>query len=156
MEKPPSADKALKILALVCIIALTCVTLACIETKRNSQTRPVQEIITVRNQAVTLNNQNYNISYSIKAQQSTIIDKILVKSSNATDPSVNTEVNGATVYINGTAVNIANPLDYRIDSGNNLQVNVIIPCTKAFSNETSISVFSLNPYSCNYVKTMLP
>jgi len=156
MEKPPSADKALKILALVGLIALTCVILACMETNRNSQMRPVQEIITVGNQGVRVNNQDYNISYSINAQQSATIDKILVKSSNSTDPSANTEVRGATVYINGTAVNIANPLDYRIDSGNNLQVNVIIPCTKAFSNETSILVFSLNPYSCNYVKTMLP
>ncbi len=156
MEKPPSADRVLKILALVGLIALTCVILACMEANRNSRTRPVPEIISVRNQGVTVSNGDYNISYSINARQSTTIDKILVKSSNVTDPSMTTEVSGATVYINGTDVNIANPLDYRIDSGNNLQVNVIIPCPKAFSNEISISIFSLNPYTLYYVKTMLP
>jgi hypothetical protein len=155
MEKPHSADKVLKIVTFVALIASASLMLACIETNPHSTMRPVPPIIDVRNQGVTVSDGNYNISYSIKAQQSTTIDKILIKPRNISDPSSGTEVKETMVFINGTKMNTEKQLGYDLDSGSFLEVNAIIPCAKVLSNETSITIVSLEPYSYNYATTIL-
>jgi hypothetical protein len=155
MEKPHSADKVLKIVTFVALIASASLMLACIETNPHSTMRPVPPIIDVSNQGVTVSDGNYNISYSIKAQQSTTIDKILIKPRNISDPSSGTEVKETMVFINGTKMNTEKQLGYDLDSGSILEVNAIIPCAKVLSNETSITIVSLEPYSYNYATTIL-
>ena len=146
MEKPRSLDKALKITAAVIIMAFAILILACIENNLHSTMRPVPPFIDVSNQGVTVSDGNYNISYSIKAHQSTTIDKILVKSRNISDPSSCIEVKETMVL---------EKIGYDLDSGSIIEVNAIIPCAKVLSNETSITIVSLEPYSYNYLTTIL-
>jgi hypothetical protein len=155
MEKPHYADKTVKISAIVIAIVLASIMFACIETNLHSTIRPVPEVIQVTNQGITVIDGNYNISYSIKAQQSTTIDKILVNPRNITGTSSNTEVNKPAIFVNGIKVDMAKPLGYNLDSGNILQVNAIIPCAQVLSNEASITVVSLEPYCYYYAITML-
>jgi hypothetical protein len=101
-----------------------------------------QESFDIENSSVTINNGNYNISYSVYAIRPITIDKIRINPCNITIPSANSENSGVTIYINSNLINIANPLDYHVNSKNSLQVNVIIPMTVVNSNETSIAIFT--------------
>ena len=105
-------------------------------------THPRPESLIFCNQCVTVGNGVYNISYAISALESLTIDKILVKQTNITDPTTNTDINGATIYINSTTVDTTNPLNYLINCGNNFQLNFILPCTEIHSTEISIMIFS--------------
>lgn len=155
IEKPESADKILKMAVVVGLIAVVALIFACVETNLHSTMRPVPPIIDVSNQGVTVSDGNYNISYSIKAQQSTTIDKILIKPRNSSDASSCIEVKESMIFINGTKMN-TEKLGYGLDSGSILEVNAIIPCTtKVLSNETSITIVTFEPYSYNYATTML-
>ncbi len=154
MEKPDTADKILKIVVFVGLIVAVALTIACIENNLHSTTRPVRPIIDVSNQGIAVSDGNYNISYSIKAQQSTTIDKIQIKSRNISDPISHTEVKETMIFVNGTKMN-TEKIGYDLDSGSILEVNAIIPCTKVLSNETSIIIVTLEPYSSNYLTTML-
>ncbi len=154
MGKPETADKILKMVVAVGLIAVVALTIVCVETNLHSTMRPVPPIIDFSNQAVTVSDGNYNISYSIKAQQSTTIDKITFKTRNSSDPISHTEIKETMIFINGTKMN-TEKLGYNLDSGSILEVNAIIPCTKIPSNETSITIVTLEPYSYNYATTML-
>jgi hypothetical protein len=120
---------------------------------QHTDSRYSQESIDIQNQGVTISNGYYNISYSVNAIRPITIDKIRINPSNITVQNTNNKVSGITVYINNTAVNIANPLKYHLNSVNNLKVNVIIPCSEAYSNKTSITIFS--PQGMFYQETAL-
>ena len=122
--------------ALIILIPLTIIgslILVGIATATNQHTdcRYNQESIDFHNQSVTIINGDYNISVSVSALRSESINKIQINPSNVTS-----------VSLNGTAVNIANPLNYHLNSGDYLQVNFLMPCTEAIPNQTAISIFT--------------
>jgi uncharacterized protein (TIGR02588 family) len=153
MEKPPYAGKVVRTLALIVLIAVTSILFACVMDKQNYSMRPVPESLIIRNQGVTVSNGQYNISYSIKAQESSTIDKILIKQANITDPTTSVAVNKATIYINGTTIKTTSQLNYQLNSGTNLQLSIIIPCTETSSNQKSLTIFA--PNAMYYVNTVL-
>ena len=53
---------------------------------------------------------------------------------------------GLNTYLNGAAVNMAQPLDYPIKSGDYLQVNFIMPYTWVYQNQTMFVIQATNPY----------
>ncbi|XHH08476.1 MAG: hypothetical protein ACFCUE_13025 [Candidatus Bathyarchaeia archaeon] len=154
MEKPPYAGKVVKTLALIALITVTSISLACAIDKQNYSMRPVPESLVIRNQGVTVSNGQYNISYSINAQESSTIEKILIKQANITDPTTNVAVNKVTIYINGTTMKTTSQLNYQLNSGSSLQLNIIIPCTATSSNQTSLTIYASK--AMYYIDTVLP
>jgi uncharacterized protein (TIGR02588 family) len=154
MEKPPYAGKVIRILAFIVLIVVASLLFACVMDKQNYSMRPAPESLIIRNQGVTVSNGQYNISYSINAQESSTIDKIIIKQANVTDPTANVAVNKATIYINGITLNKTSQMNYPLNSGSNLQLNIIIPFTETSSNQTSLTIFA--PKAMYYIDTMLP
>ncbi len=72
--------------------------LACIESNLQSAMRPILENILVCNQGVTVSNGDYNLSYSMKARDSTIVNELFIKAINVTDRSMTVEVSGLSIY----------------------------------------------------------
>lgn len=105
--------------------------------------RLCQPSIYSRDQSVTISNGDYNICYSVKALLPVTIDKILINPNVNTNYSANTEIGGLAIYLNSTTVKMVTSLNYHLNSGDELQVNIIMPCTEAHSNEASITIFCL-------------
>ena len=121
---------------------------------QHTDCRYTQMSIDFHNQSLTISHGDYNISFSINALQSTITDKIRINPNVDENQSTNNEISGLTVYINSTAVNMRTSLNYHLNNGDHIQVNAIMPCTQAHSNEASITIFS--PQCKFYQETTLP
>lgn len=111
-------------------------------------TGPEQEGIDIHCQDVSISNGYYNVSVSVDAIQSMSIYKILINPANVSAISfedreqAKEEIGGVNTYINSTAVSMAHPLNYQINSGDHIEVNFIIPCIGANQSQMVINIFT--------------
>lgn len=115
-------------------------------TNQNQDMRPAPMPFDIQCQGVTLNNGYYNISVSVNAVQSASIQKIVINPGNVEGEQAVEEISGVTTYLNGTAVNTAQALNYHIKSGDNLQVNFITTYNAVCENQTVFVIQASNPY----------
>jgi hypothetical protein len=102
-----------------------------------------QESIWLDFQSSTKSNGYYNISLAINASAPQSLDKLLMGPINNTDGSIIKSkggVNGLSIYLNGTvvdmAVDLSKQLNYHLNSGDCVQVNFTLPCSEYASNST--------------------
>jgi len=105
---------------------------------------------------ITQNNGYYNASVTVMIQRATILQKLVVSPATNSSEGIacsNETRPDLTVYLNGTTEN-PNQLNYNLKSGDNLQVNIIIPSanytsgtimglTMTAQKETNFNYFSL-------------
>ena len=94
--------------------------------------------------SIKLNNGYYNSSTAITCIEETNIQKFFVYTANSSDiHATNKTLPDVLVYFNGTAVN-PNQINYDLKSGDNLQVNFLIPAAKyAPKTLMSITIYTL-------------
>lgn len=104
-----------------------------------------QETVLLDFQSLTRSNGNYNVCLAINTSTPTTLDKLVIGPLNNTAGSIITskEVNSLNIYLNGTARDMAEPLNYHLNSGDCVQVIFSLPCTEYASNSTvGIAVFT--------------
>gem|GEM_PF-7128385 len=89
------------------------------------------EALQIEPKAMTENNGFYNVYLTVNAFGPDTINKI----------QLNENVTGLTTYINGTAVNMAQPLQIKLNSGDLIEVNFTMPCPE-YCQVNAISVIS--------------
>ncbi len=113
---------------------------------QNQVPHPAPEAFDVQCQGFTISNGYYNISVSVDAMQSASIQKIIINPGNVEGEQANEEISGLSTYLNGTAVNMAQALNYPVRSGDYLQVNFKMPYTEAYPNQTIVIIQTIDSY----------
>ena len=94
-------------------------------------------------QGVTKNNGYYNITLAFTNVTDTeTLDNILV------NPQSSETVTDSTFYLNGTAINQQTPVSCNLKSGDNLQINLTLPCTEFPSGSTINLEVTGNSFGC--------
>ena len=92
---------------------------------------------------VTKNNGYYNITLAfINVTDSETLDNILI------NPQSSKTVTDSTFYLNGTAINQQDPVSCNLKSGDNLQINLTLPCTEFPSGSTITLEVMGNCFGC--------
>ncbi len=104
------------------------------------------ETFDIQCQGFTVNNGYYNISVSVNAMQSENIQKIIINPGTVEGEQATEEISGVNTYLNGSAVSMAQALNYQIKSGDLLQVNFIMPYIWIYQNQTMFVIQTNNPY----------
>lgn len=106
---------------------------------------PCPEALSFESQGTTKSNGYYNVSLAVNATLPARIDKLVIDptSEGICSEMSNETLSGLTIYLNRTAVSTAAPLNYQLNSGDNLQVNFLFPCVSCAPNSTmDITVFT--------------
>ena len=94
-------------------------------------------------EGVTKNNGYYNITLAfINVTDSETLDNILV------NPQSSKTMTDSTFYLNGTAINQQEPVSCNLKSGDNLQINLTLPCTEFPSGSTINLEVTGNSFGC--------
>jgi hypothetical protein len=159
--KKSTVKNAATILALaIGAVCLLCIGFAPqISAITNPSIRMPPESLQLNPENVTLNDSYYNISEAVlnTGATATLLQKFLVYSlTNASEGISATKENSPdmTVYFNGTAENW-NQLNYNFKSGDNLQVNCLIPSTEYASN-TTMSATIYTSQAIYFTEFLLP
>ena len=106
-------------------------------------------------QRLAKSNGDYHICLTVNTSVSQRIDKFLINPTNNTTGSITTskeEVNNLDISINGTAVDMAKPLNNHLNSGDCVQVDFTFPCTEYASNSTiDVTVFTSHAMYYQYI-----
>lgn len=112
---------------------------------KNQDLRPGSLFFGIQCQSVTASKGYYNISVSVIAMRSASIQKIIINPGDNEGEQAIEEISGVSTYLNGTAVNMAQALNYPVRSGDYLQANFIMPYTAAYQNQTIFVIQAINP-----------
>jgi hypothetical protein len=101
-------------------------------------------------QGVTKSNGYYNISLAFSNVADPVrIDNILI------NPQSQESITDTIFYLNGTTVDAADPVRCNLKSGDSLQINLTLPCTKHASGSTITLCVIGNPIGYN-TEVVLP
>lgn len=152
MKKPSLATLTILVLAAV-FVGLILAGLVMAQENQPWFPGPEPESISLNLGTVTIANGYYHVPLTVTDTTSTKIDKLEI--SPADNGTLAADKAGITATVNGTATSIGNPLNYKLNSGDKLQINFALP-TSEYTSNTTISATVYSPQAMYYEEARLP
>lgn len=154
MKKSSKAHLVIVFFAAV-FLGLVLTSLTWASQNQNAYMGPGQESVSLNFGNITQANGYYHVPLTVQDKSPTKIDKIEI--SPAGDGTSETSQASAdlTVTVNGTAINIVNPLNYKLNSGDSLQISFLLP-TSQYASNTTITATVYATKAMYYAEAQLP